>query len=478
VRLRRRIVTPANQQFLRPEPKHAIHDRGETMTVQLSELAVEALRPGDEGYDEAARVFFGTGAPALVVRPRGPDEVAAALAHAARHDLAVSVRSGGHSALAHGTNSGGMVIDLARLNDIEVLDAERRLVRVGGGATWGRVGAALDPRGWAITSGDTADVGVGGLTLGGGFGWLVRRHGLAIDNLAGARVVTADGRLLTASADEHPALFWALRGGGGNFGVVVDFDFVAQPISTVHFGSVTYRLDDAADLIRRWRDAMRAAPDELSSTLVLPPRMPGVAPSARVLLCYAGEPGTGVEDADAVIEPLLGLGSVTEARIGERRYREILDGAEPLPARVRFVTRNCLVPALDDGVISALGRLHAAAVPTAIALRSLGGAFGRVPASATAFAHRSAEAMVIAALVLPAAAGSADVADRALDPWRAVAARGTGTYVNFQGSATAADVAAAYPPATLARLAAIKRGYDPDNRFALNHNVKPEEDLP
>jgi FAD/FMN-containing dehydrogenase len=135
------------------------------------------------------------------------------------------------------------------------------------------------------------------------------------------------------------------------------------------------------------------------------------------------------------------------------------------------------VPALDDDLITALAHLHAAAIPAAIALRSLGGAFGRVPASATAFAHRSAEAMVVAALILPGTVGDADV-ERALVPWRAVAARGTGVYVNFQGSATAADVAAAYPPTTLARLAAIKRGYDPDNRFALNHNVKPAEDLP
>ena len=153
----------------------------------------------------------------------------------------MSVRSGGHSPLGHGTNTGGMVIDLAHLDDVEVLDAERRLVRVGGGATWGRVAAALDPHGWALTSGDTADVGVGGLTLGGGIGWMVRRHGLAIDNLVGARVVTADGRLVTASQDEHPDLFWALRGGGGNFGVVVDFDFVAQPVSTVHYGTITYQ---------------------------------------------------------------------------------------------------------------------------------------------------------------------------------------------------------------------------------------------
>ena len=214
---------------------------------------------------------------------------------------------------------------------MEVLDAERRLVRVGGGATWGEVAAALDPHGWGLTSGDTADVGVGGLTLGGGIGWMVRRHGLAIDNLVGARVVTADGRLVTASADEHPDLFWALRGGGGNFGVVVDFDFIAQEVGTVHYGTVTYQLDDAADLITRWRDAMRLAPEELSSTLALMPQMPGAPKVANLMLCYAGAPGGAVVDADEAIEPLLELGTVTQASIAERRYAEVLEEAQQAP---------------------------------------------------------------------------------------------------------------------------------------------------
>ena len=441
------------------------------MNLHQTDLAVEALRPGDDGYDAAAGVFFSAGAPALVVRPRGPDEVAAALSRAAREDLAVSVRSGGHSPLGHGTNTGGMVIDLARLSGVEVLDAQRRLVRVGGGATWGRVAAALDPHGWGLTAGDTNDVGVGGLTLGGVIGWMVRRYGLAIDNLVGARVVTADGRLLTASRTEHPDLFWALRGGGGNFGVVVDFDFLAQPVGSVHFGSVTYKLDDPADLMGRWRDAMRTAPEELSSTLALLPPAPGPAPSAIVLLCYAGEPGTAVADVDATIEPLFELGTVITASVSERRYADILEDASHPPG-VRSVVRNTLVPVLDDAAIAAVGRLHAAADPTVIAVRSLGGAFGRVPADATAFAHRDAEVMVVCMVMLPGTATDAEVG-RALVPWRAVAAHGTGTYVNFQGSATAEDLAAAYPPATYARLAAVKRAYDPANRFALNHNVEP-----
>jgi FAD/FMN-containing dehydrogenase len=443
------------------------------MRLHQTDLAAEALRAGDDGYDAAARVFFATGAPAVVVRPRDPDDVAAAFTHAAQHDMAVSVRSGGHSLLGHSTNTGGMVIDLAHLDHVEVLDAERRLVRVGGGATWGRVAAALDPHGWGLTAGDTTSVGVGGLTLGGGVGWMVRRHGLAIDNLVGARVVTADGRLLTTSEDEHSDLFWALRGGGGNFGVVVDFDFAAQPVSTVHFGSVAYQLDDAADLLSRWRDAMRVAPEELSSTLVLAPRIPGEPPSATVLLCYAGEPDTPTADVDAAIEPLVELGTVTEAIISERRYAEILEDAKHPPG-IQVVARNTLVPALDEAVITAIDRVHAAPGLTAIAVRSLGGAFGRVPADATAFAHRDAEAMIVCMRMLPDTATDAEV-EQALVPWLTVAAHGTGTYVNFQGSATAEDLAAAYPPATYARLAAVKRAYDPDNRLVLNHNVAPAQ---
>jgi len=380
----------------------------------------------------------------------------------------VSVRSGGHSPLGHSTNTGGMVIDLSHLDDVRVLDAGRRLVRVGGGATWGQVAAALDPYGWGITAGDTGSVGVGGLTLGGGVGWMVRRDGLAIDSLVGARVVTADGRLLTTSEHDHPELFWALRGGGGNFGVVVDFDFVAQPVTNLHFGSVAYRLDDPADLLVRWRDAMRLAPEELSSTLVL---MPGAPAAATVLLCYAGDPGTTAAHVDAATEPLFELGTVTRANLAERRYPDILEDGQHPPG-LRLVVRNALVPTLDDAVIGAMTRMHAAAHPTVIAVRSLGGAFGRVPADATAFAHRDAEAMVVGMVMLPDTATDAE-AERALVGWRAVAAHGTGTYVNFQGSATAADLAAAYPPATYARLAAVKRAYDPTNRFARNHNVEP-----
>ena len=362
------------------------------MSLTETDLTAEVLRPGDEGYDDAAGVFFATGQPALVIRPRDPAEVASALRHAQSSGLTVSVRSGGHSALGHGTNTDGMVIDLVHLDQVEVLDTDGRLVRVGGGARWGHVADTLRSHGLGLSSGDTRDVGVGGLTLGGGIGWMVRKHGLAIDNLVGARVVTADGRLLRASAVEHPDLFWALRGGGGNFGVVVDFDFVAQPVSSVHYGSVAYQVDDVGELVGRWRHAMRVAPDQLSSTLALLPPMGEGPRQAMVLLCYAGDPGTSVAEADAAIEPLLELGAVREASITERPYAEVLEDAQHLPPGLRLRIRNTLVRSLGDEVVEAVAALHAS-TSAMIALRSLGGAVARVPVDATAFAHRDAEAL-------------------------------------------------------------------------------------
>jgi FAD/FMN-containing dehydrogenase len=441
------------------------------MSATTTTRALEVLRPGHEGYDAATRGFYNSARPGLVVRPRGPDEVAAALLRAAREDLQVSVRSGGHSPIDRGADTRDMMIDLAHRDGVEVLDPARRLVRVGGGATWGRVAAALDPLGWGISAGDTAGVGVGGLTLGGGVGWMVRRDGLAIDNLVSARVVTADGRVLTASASENPDLFWALRGGGGNFGVVVDLDFRAQPVGTVRFGTVTYRLDDPAGLLARWRDVMRSAPEELSSTLALLPPTPGRPPTAVLLLCHTGDDGTTPHRVDAAVEPLLGIGTVTGTSVSSCRYATVLEDAAP-PAGVRLVVRNALVGCLDDAVIAAVCRVHAGRVPTALAVRSLGGAFGRVPGDATAFAHRDAEAMVVGLLTLPGATADPEI-EQALVPWRDVAALGVGTYTNFQGSATTEDLAAAYPPRTYSRLAAIKHRYDPHNRFARNHNIPP-----
>jgi FAD/FMN-containing dehydrogenase len=445
-----------------------------------NELRGDVLLPDDDGYASAATTFFASGKPALVVRPRDAAGVASAVRYARREGLALSVRSGGHGLLGTATNDGGLVLDLAHLDSVELLAPDAAnpgstnpgstnpgnpVVRVGAGACWGHVMRTLDPHGLGLTAGDTAGVGVGGLTLGGGIGWLVRKHGLAIDHLVAARVVTADGRVLSASADTHADLFWAVRGGGGNFGVVVSFDFVAEPVPLVHFGTLTYRADDPARLVAAWRDHMRTAPESLTSTLALMPPMFGAPASATVTLCYADDAAGPLQ----AVGPLRAIGEVLDDDVRVMRYADVLASAHRPPGG-RMLSRNTLVPRLDDGVVAAAVAAHRGGGATVF--RSLGGAFGRVPADATAFAHRDAEAMIVCAAFLPEDATAADE-ETALAAWVDVAGHGTGVYLNFQGSDTPADVATAYPPSTYARLAATKRRYDPGNLFGRGHNIAP-----
>jgi FAD/FMN-containing dehydrogenase len=434
-----------------------------------NELRGDVLLPDDDGYAAAATTFFASGKPALVVRPRDAADVASAIRHVRREGLILSVRSGGHGLLGSATNDGGMVLDLTHLDSVELVapgaGPDGRLVRVGAGARWGHVMRTLAPHGLGLTAGDTAGVGVGGLTLGGGIGWLVRAHGLAIDHLVAARVVTADGRVVETSENQHPDLFWALRGGGGDFGVVVSFDFVAERVPLVHFGTITYRPDDPARLVVAWRDHMRTAPESLTSILALIPPMFGAPASATVTLCYADDAAGPLR----AVAPLRAIGEVLSDDVRVMRYADVLADAHQPPAG-RLLSRNTLVPTLGDDVVDDAVAAYRGGVSTV--LRSLGGAFGRVPAEATAFAHRDAEAMIVCAAFLPTDATPAD-GDAALAPWSGVARHGTGVYLNFQGSGTPDDLATAYPPRTYARLATAKRRYDPENVFARNHNVAP-----
>jgi FAD/FMN-containing dehydrogenase len=442
-------------------------------------MAGEVLAPGQDGYDEAAATVFAIGTPDLVVRPRDPSGVAAALRYAADRGLPVSVRSGGHSPAGHSTNDGGMVIDLRHLNEVRVLDRDTRLVRVGAAATWGEVAATLRPHGLALTSGDTASVGVGGLTLAGGIGWMVRRYGLAIDAVTAADVVTADGQLVRADATEHPDLLWALRGGGGNFGVVVSLDFTAQPVDAVHFGTIAYRLDTPLGiaacgaagglpgLIRAWRDLMRVSDENLTTALALVPPMMGRPSMVMLRCCYASADAAA---ATAALAPFRGLAPVAADKVRVVPYAGVLDEAH-MPPGMRVQMRNAFFRRLDDERAAAVVGLFRDGA--AVELRSLGGAFGRVPADATAFAHRDASVFLVAGTMLPPGAPN-EAADKALATWPAVAAQASGAYTGFLGQAADAEVAAAYPAATYQRLAAVKRRYDPGNVFRRNHNIRPE----
>jgi FAD/FMN-containing dehydrogenase len=237
----------------------------------------DIIEPGGADYESVSRTLLTSGKPAYVLRPGSVRDVQEGVMFAAGIGLSLSVRGGGHSFPGFGTNDGGVVIDLSRLASVEIIDSERHLVRIGGGATWGKVAAALAPHGLAISSGDTKSVGVGGLTLTGGIGWKVRKHGLALDNVVAAEVVTASGEVVPASAAQNPELFWAIRGGGGNFGIVTSFDFVAHPTTDVFYGTITFPPSEAATVIQGWADYLRTAPDELTSTadLANPFRGPG-----------------------------------------------------------------------------------------------------------------------------------------------------------------------------------------------------------
>jgi FAD/FMN-containing dehydrogenase len=420
-----------------------------------------AVRPDHPDYDSARTTIAGTAEPVVVLRPTGTEGVAAALAYVAEQGLDLAVRSGGHNALGYGNIDGGAVLDVSRLDGVEVLDDGR--VRIGAGATWGAAAATLAEHGLAISSGDTVSVGVGGLTQAGGIGWMVRKYGLAIDSLLAAEVVTATGDVVRASADENPDLFWALRGGAGNFGVVTAFEFRAQRVSTVRFGIISYALEDLRGLVAGWSRAMREAPDELSTTLVLMPGFGDFPPGAILYVCDCGDDPT-------VVDPLRAIGTVLSDDVSEKPYAEILDEAHP-PEGVLPVIGNTLVESVDESVIDAIVTAYEAG-GRVVFLRSLGGAMARVAPEATAFPHRDVEALVVSAAFLPPDA-TEDQVEAARVVWRTIGDQGVGSYTGFLGSDTAEDIAALWPPDTLKRLVEAKRAWDPDNVFRRNFNVRP-----
>ncbi|MFE7508842.1 FAD-binding oxidoreductase [Promicromonospora sp. NPDC057488] len=431
----------------------------------------DIIEPGAADYESAARSRLVAGSPAYVLRPKTVEDVQTAVRFAAGSGLVLSVRGGGHGFPGFGTNDGGIVIDLGELADIEVVDAERHLVRIGGGAHWGQVVDALAPHDLAISSGDTRSVGVGGLTLSGGIGWKVRKHGLALDNLVAAQLVTADGGVVTASADEHPDLFWAIRGGGGNFGVVTSFEFAAHRTTRVFFGKVTFPAAEAATVLQGWADYLRTAPEELTSiTNVANPFTGGPEAPVEVHVAFDGD---DPDAAAAALDPIRRLGTVLEDDVEPVAYADVLvEGGTPPPG-IHVVAHDGLVD--RDSVAEALRILAetgTSAGSPSISIRSLGGAVSRVPSDATAYAHRGAELMVTTFTAGPAPV--IEAARPVLDGlWGRLAPYLSGAYANFLTTADETDVTAVYPKPTYERLAMVKEQYDPSNLFARNHNVRP-----
>ncbi|GGE97034.1 FAD-binding oxidoreductase [Mycetocola zhadangensis] len=455
-------MTTVESSFLHPD---AIADLRQS-------VAGAVVLPSDPEYEAVSAIYgsvYGVvSAPALVLRPADGDDVGVAVAFARSHGLELSVRSGGHSGSGFSTNIGGLVIDLRALNDVSVIDPVEGIVRIGAGATWGQVAATLGGEQLALSSGDTVSVGVGGLTLGGGIGWMVRKYGLALDSLVGATVVTAGSEQLRVSATEHADLFWAIRGGGGNFGVITDFTFQAHHLTRVFAGSLLYGKADLAELLAGWRDVMRDAPEELNTTFLAMPEFPGMPGGVQILVCYAGDDS---EAADAAFAPLRALPGLTGDAITAQPYADVLEEAHP-PEGMTFVGHNAFAREMSDEMIGALSGMYGELGGSVLMIRSLVGAFNRVPNDATAFGFRDSEALVISVAFLPPDA-PAEASDRVHALWGNLAPYLQGIYAGFSNAPAGEDPALLYSPTTLARLAEIKRTYDPENLFRRNHNISP-----
>lgn len=428
----------------------------------------DIIVPGDPAYDQASTILIRKGSPAVIAMAQSPADVARAIAYAREHSLVISIRSGGHSNTGLSTNDGGIIIDVSHMNNVTVLDKSTGRVRVGAGAKWGDVAKTLDADGLAISSGDTTSVGVSGLTLGAGVGWMVRKYGLALDSLQSVELVTAEGEVITASESSHPDLFWALCGGGGNFGVATAFEFTAHPVGEVYFGPIMFAPTDIAAWIRGWRDVMRTAPEELTTmAMILPENSMGQNPAMHMVLCCWN--GDDEAAANAALAPLRALAPVVNDAVAKKRYYEALGEAHP-PQGVHTEVNNAFFNDFSDEVIQKI--VAAYQKGNLFQIRSVGGAMNRVASDATAFAHRDSEILVVAPQFFPVDAAEETI-QQGLQTWRDIAATSNGAYINFFSRVGEREVNAAYPDATYKKLATIKKTYDPRNVFNQNINIKP-----
>lgn len=454
------------------------------MTAAISErIRGRVIRPGDDEYDRARRVWNGAidRHPAMVVQCAGVADVVAAVRYAREHDVVVAVRGGGHNIAGFGTCDDGMVIDLSGMKAVRI-DPAARTAWAQPGLVWRELDAETQAFGLAVTGGIVSSTGIAGFTLGGGIGWLQRRDGLTVDNLVGADVVTAAGELVRADERTDPELLWGLRGGGGNFGIVTTFEYRVHPLGPeVMAGLVFYRAADLVPVIQGYRELMATAPDELTLFLVLrrapaAPFLPAEVhgqPVVAVVGCYAGPLDAGAR----ALAPLKTLATPVADLMAPRPYTQMQSMLDASWVegfgnywKAEYVTGipDAVLPILAehlDGITSPLSDFKFAA---------LGGAAGRVPPDATAFAHRGAPFVlnINARWALPDDAEPHVAWTQRL--WTAMQPFSAGGgYVNFLGAEGQDRVRTAYGEQTYARLVALKRRYDSDNTFRLNQNIPP-----
>ncbi len=444
-------------------------------------LRGDLIGPDDSSYDEARKVYNGMidRRPAGIVRATDVADVIAAVDLAREQGLDLSVRGGGHSVPGFGTNDGGLVVDLAGIRGIHV-DPERRTARAGGGATWGDLDHATHAFGLATTGGIISTTGVGGLTLGGGIGHLARGHGLSCDNLISAEVVTADGNVLTASEDKNPDLFWALRGGGGNFGVVTSLEFQLHPVGEIYGGPIFYPVDRAGEVMRFYREFIADAPEQLGAFFAfqIAPPLPFIPEDRHgetmclIVTCWAGP----IEEGERAVAPLLEAAPVAAEHVGAMPY-PALNGAFDalLPKGLQHYWKADFVRELNDDAIAAHVE-HGPRVPcveSTMHLYPIDGAVQRVASDETAFAYRDANFACVIAGMWPDPADNERNTAWVRDYWNAIHPHSElGGYINFMAGDDQGRIRDNYR-GNYDRLAEVKRRYDGENLFRMNQNIEP-----
>jgi FAD/FMN-containing dehydrogenase len=457
--------------------------------VALDDAAVQAFKaslrgtlilPGDETYEAARKVYNGmiNKRPALIVQCVDVADVMSAVNFAREHNLLLAVRGGGHNGPGLGTCDGGLVVDLGRMKGIRV-DPATRTVRVEGGCVWSEVDHATHPFGLATPSGFISSTGVGGLTLGGGIGYLSRTYGLTIDNLLGVDMVLADGSFVSASAEEHPDLFWAVRGGGGNFGVVTSFLFQLHPISTVYGGPMFWPLDRAEEVLKFWREFIQSAPEDINgwfAFVTMPPAAPfpeqyQLQKMCGIVWCYTGP----LERAAERFAPMRALGPVIDFA-GEVPWPALQTLFDALyPAGLQWYWKADFFRGLDDQAIE-LHLKHGAQLPTmhsTMHIYPINGAAHHIGAQETAFSYRDATFAEVIVGVDPDPANNERMIAWAREYWQALHPHSAGgAYLNMIMDEGEDAVKAAYRD-NYERLAHVKATYDPTNLFRVNQNIRP-----
>jgi len=457
----------------------------ETLTELSTRLRGEALTPGDPGFEDARSPFnaMQPDRPSLVVRCTGTADVVDAVNFAREHGIEVTIRGGGHSVAGFSSSDGGMVIDLSSMHGVDV-DPDAGVARVQGGALWGDVDREAQLFGLATPGGVVSDTGVAGLTLGGGYGWLRRKHGLSCDNVVEAQIVGADGEVRTASADVNSDLYWAIRGGGGNFGIVTSFTFRLHPVGPmVAFTGVFYRQADAPEILRGYREYFRNAPDDVSpeAISITMPADPHLPPPIHEQECFivaavhAGDVAEGME----VMQPLRELATPLADISQPMPFTAVQSAFDAFFPRGTFQSywKAVYLPELPDDAIDLITKKggERPSPLTFVDTYVNGGAMARVPEQDTPLDDRSAPYMVaVVGLWDDAADNEANIA-WVRETWREISEFGSGTYLNFTGLAdedVSTPVEAAFG-SNLQRLAEIKAKYDPENFFRRNNNVVP-----